>query len=35
MSKDLLLLTAVLACPITMGTMMFFMMRGNKSKDNQ
>lgn len=25
-----LLLLAVLVCPITMGTMMFFMMRGSK-----
>lgn len=31
--NDLVLLIAVLICPITMGTMMFFMMRGQK-KDN-
>ena len=30
MSKDLLLLIAVLACPISMCTMMYFMMRGQK-----
>ena len=27
-----LLLLAVLACPISMGTMMFFMMRGQNKK---
>lgn len=26
----IILLIAVLVCPITMGTMMFFMMRGQK-----
>lgn len=33
MNKDLLLLVALLICPITMGTMMFFMMRGHNKKD--
>jgi len=30
-----LLLLAVLVCPISMGTMMFFMMRSNKKKDKE
>ena len=28
-----LLFAAILICPITMGTMMFFMMRGQKKDD--
>jgi preprotein translocase subunit YajC len=32
--NNAILLVAVLVCPITMGTMMFFMMRGQKKKDN-
>ncbi len=33
--NNVILLIAVLICPITMGTMMFFMMRGqHKDSDN-
>ena len=31
--NNVLLILAILICPITMGTMMFFMMRGHKKKD--
>lgn len=31
--SNALLFLIVLVCPITMGTMMFFMMRDNKKKD--
>lgn len=29
--NNVILLIAVLVCPVTMGTMMFLMMRGNKA----
>lgn len=32
--NNVILLIAVLACPISMGTMMFFMMRGQHKKDD-
>ncbi len=33
--NNALLFLAVLVCPISMGTMMFFMMRGQNKKDNK
>lgn len=31
--NNVVLLLAILVCPISMGTMMFFMMRGQNKKD--